>query len=149
MQPRGTWRARFGRRVATAMRGLLFAFAGIVVPGLAVAQATITGRITDQGSQQPIQDARVLVLGTSLVVLSGQDGRYTLRNVPVGTAEVQVIRVGFQPAKRSVRTIDGQTATLDITMNVTVVQLQEVVTTATGQQRRVELGNAVTNLDAT
>ena len=31
-------------------------------------------------------------------------------------------------------------------MTPAVVQLQEIVTTATGQQRRVEIGNAVTTL---
>ena len=117
-------------------------------PPIAAQQATVTGRITDQASSQPVQDARVIVLGTSLVTLSGQDGRYTLRNVPVGTADVQVLRVGYQQQKKSVRTVAGQTATLDFAVTQAIVQLQEVVTTATGQQRRVELGNAVTNLDA-
>src|SRR5438034_9682343 len=71
-------------------------------PPIAAQQATVTGRITDQASSQPVQDARVIVLGTSLVTLSGQDGHYTLRNVPVGTADVQVLRVGYQQQKKSV-----------------------------------------------
>jgi len=114
----------------------------------AAQQATITGRITDQASSQPVQEARVIIIGTSIFTVTGQDGRYTVRNVPVGTAEIQVLRVGYQQQKKSVRTIAGQTASMDFTLSQAIVQLQEVVTTATGQQRRVELGNAVTNLDA-
>jgi TonB-dependent SusC/RagA subfamily outer membrane receptor len=135
---------------ARALRSILAGIAAIAAPALAQAQqASITGRITDQASGQPVQEARILVIGTSLFTSSGVDGRYTLRNVPPGTAEVRVLRVGFQEQKRSVTTTAGQTATLDIAMTQTVVQLDEVVTTATGQQRRTELGNSVTNLDAT
>jgi hypothetical protein len=36
--------------------------------------------------------------------------------------------VGYQEVKRSVRVLDGQTATLDFTMSQSVVQLEEVVT---------------------
>src|ERR1043165_5072264 len=62
------------------------------------------------------------------------------------SAEIRVIRVGYTEQKKSVRVIDGQTATLDFSMPQSVVQLQEVVTTATGEQRRVEVGNAVENI---
>jgi TonB-dependent SusC/RagA subfamily outer membrane receptor len=57
-----------------------------------------------------------------------------------------LIRVGYQEQKKSVRIVDGQTATLDFVMSTSIVQLQEVVTTATGEQRRVEVGNAVENI---
>jgi TonB-linked SusC/RagA family outer membrane protein len=135
---------------ARSLRSILAGIAAIAAPALAQGQqATITGRITDQASGQPVQEARILVIGTSLFTSSGVDGRYTLRNVPPGQTEVRVLRVGFQEQKRAVTTTAGQTATLDIAMKQTVVQLDEVVTTATGQQRRTELGNAVTNLDAT
>jgi TonB-dependent SusC/RagA subfamily outer membrane receptor len=77
---------------------------------------------------------------------TGPDGKFTIRRMPAGTAEVRLIRVGYQEQKKSVRIVDGQTATLDFVMSTSVVQLQEVVTTATGEQRRVEIGNAVENL---
>lgn len=120
--------------------------AAVFVTTAAQAQGTITGTITTQGTNAPLQDVRVLITGTSLVATSGPDGKYTVRRVPAGTAEVNVLRVGFQAQKKPVRVIDGQTATLDFTMSQSVVQLEEVVTTATGEQRRVEIGNAVDNV---
>ena len=42
----------------------------------------------------------------------------------------------------------GQNATLDFTLEAAIVKLTEVVTTATGEQRRVELGNSVSTIDA-
>jgi len=117
-----------------------------IAASVAAAQGTLTGTVTAQVGGTPLQEARVIVMGTSLFATTGPDGKYTVRRVPAGTAELRVIRVGYQEQKKSVRIIDGQTATLDFAMPTTVVQLQEVVTTATGEQRRVEIGNAVENL---
>jgi TonB-linked SusC/RagA family outer membrane protein len=120
------------------------------LPALAVAQqAVIAGRVTEQSSGQPLGDARVIVIGTSAVATTNIDGRYTIRNAPTGNVEVRVLRVGYQEQKKPVQVSPGQTATVDFAMVSAVVQLQEVVTTATGEQRRVELGNAIANLDAT
>jgi len=136
------------RRVAilrSCLAVILPAMLGAVTA--AAQQATVTGRITDQASGQPIQEARVIVLGTSQFASSGADGKYTVRNVPVGNVDVRVIRVGYTEQKKSVRTAAGESVTLDFTMTQTVVRLEEVVTTATGEQRRTELGNAVSSLD--
>ena len=113
---------------------------------IAGAQGTLTGTVTTQPGGTPLQEARILILGTSRVGSTGPDGKYSIAGVPAGTAEIRVIRVGYQEQKKSVRILDGQKATLDFAMSTTVVQLQEVVTTATGEQRRVEVGNAVENL---
>jgi TonB-linked SusC/RagA family outer membrane protein len=112
----------------------------------ASAQGTISGTVTAEGTGAPLPEVRVLVTGTSLFASTGPDGKYTVRRVPAGTVEINVLHVGYQAQKKSVRVLDGQTATLDFAMKQSVVQLEEVVTTATGEQRRVEIGNAVDNL---
>jgi TonB-linked SusC/RagA family outer membrane protein len=110
------------------------------------AQGTLVGTVTAQAGGAPLQEARIILVGTSLVGSSGPDGKFRIVRVPAGTAEVRVIRVGYSEQKKSVRIVEGQTATLDFAMAQSVVQLAEVVTTATGEQRRVEVGNAVENL---
>jgi TonB-linked SusC/RagA family outer membrane protein len=109
-------------------------------------QASISGRVTGAGTAEPLGDVRVTVVGTSIVATTGADGRYTLRNVQAGAVDVRVLRVGFAEHKKSVRVTAGEAATLDFAMLPAVVQLQDVVTTATGEQRRVELGNAISTL---
>jgi len=121
-------------------------FALMTIAASAAAQGNLTGTITATGAGTPLQEARVIVVGTSLFTTSGPDGKYRIQRVPAGTAEIRVIRVGYQEQKKSVRILDGQSATLDFAMTNTVVQLQEVVTTATGEQRRVEIGNAIANV---
>jgi len=65
-----------------------------ITPTLAAAQGgTVTGTISGQNGN-PLQEAHILVTGTSVSALTGADGKYTLRGVPAGTAEVRVLRVG-------------------------------------------------------
>ena len=108
---------------------------------LAAQGATITGRITAKEGSQPLPDARVIVIGTSASTSSAEDGKYTLRNVPPGSVTIQVLRVGYRSLKRIVQVTAGGTATSDFTLEVAVAQLEEVVTTATGQARK---SNSVT-----
>jgi TonB-linked SusC/RagA family outer membrane protein len=111
-------------------------------------QASVTGRVTEAGSGSPISDAQVFIVGTNLGGLTNQDGRYVLRNVPTGTQQLRVIRIGFSEMKRPVAVVAGQATTLDLALSKSVISLQEVVTTATGETRRVEIGNAISNIDA-
>ena len=116
--------------------------------GAAAQQATIAGRIFAEGTNAPLPESRVLIVGSTLATTTGADGRYIIRNVPPGTVEVRVLRVGYQEQKRTVTIAAGGQSTLDFTLNAVVVRLQEIVTTATGEQRRVELGNAISMIDA-
>ena len=136
---------RLGRWKLVAINAaalLLLALSG----GSLRAQGTITGRVTAQGTNEPVGDARVTVVGTSAATATTQDGRYTIRNAPAGAHEVRVLRVGYQEQKKSVTVTAGQTVTVDFSLAASVVKLQDVVTTATGEQRKVELGNAISTL---
>src|SRR5687767_7835802 len=132
--------------------GVLSAFVLATLPRESSAQqpattATISGRVTVRGSPEPLPDSRVILVGTSIFGITNAEGRFTLRNVPPGNVEVRVLRVGYVEQKRPVTVTAGQTATLDFTLDRTLVVLQEVVTTATGEQRRSELGNTVATID--
>ncbi len=133
--------------VGTYLRSIVVLLAAIAAPSLAQAQqATISGRVTATGTNEPLSEARVMVSGTSIATSTNTEGRYTLRNVPRGVVTVQVLRVGYQEQKKSVTVAAGEAATLDFSLVQAVVQLQEIVTTATGEQRRVELGNSVATM---
>lgn len=115
----------------------------------AAQQTTVTGRVTAQESNEPLSDVRVIVVGTTVFTVTNADGRYTLRGMPAGNAEVRVLRVGYTEQKKPVTVASGASATLDFALTRAVIVLQEVVTTATGDQRRVEIGNAVATIDVT
>jgi len=110
--------------------------------------ASIAGRVTDAQSGQPIPGAQVRIASTNLGAVTGDDGRYVVRAAPVGNVEVRVSRIGFAEQKRVVSVAQGTAADADFAMARVAVELSPVVTTATGEQRRVEIANAVTTVDA-
>jgi TonB-linked SusC/RagA family outer membrane protein len=131
---------------AVALAALSAAILTITAATAAAQGGTLTGTVTAEAGS-PLADARVLIVGTSLSARTATDGKYTLQNVPAGTADVNVLRVGSQQQKKSITITAGRTTTLDFVMPASVVQLEEVVTTATGEQRRVELGNSVATVN--
>ena len=138
--------------MSTGKRPALLGFSGllamIALPAAIAGaqQAIVTGKVTAQVGGQPLSDARVYVVGSTLAATTNAEGQYTLRGVPVGSIEIRTIRVGYHEQKKPLVVAAGASTTLDFAMQVAVVQLQEIVTTATGQQRRVELGNTIATL---
>ena len=116
----------------------------------ASAQGTgiVTGHITDAASGAPVASAQVTIVGTTAGVLANGAGVYTIRGVAPGAIEVRVLRVGYTEQKRSVTVSAGQTVTADFVMRPVPVSLSPIVTTVTGEQRSLEVGNAVTRVNA-
>jgi TonB-dependent SusC/RagA subfamily outer membrane receptor len=145
-RPRGRW---WPDRAVRAAQGTLLAAALLVLGAAsAAAQQSITGRVMDVQSGQPIGAAQLTVVGTNITALTGVDGRYTLRNVPPGNMTVRVLSIGYGDQTRQVTVPAGQTATLDFELRPSAIALSPVVVTATGEQRRVEVGNAVAFVNA-
>src|SRR5207302_1235703 len=108
-----------------AVRGCLCTLALFAARSLA-AQGTISGRITTEGNT-PLPEARVLLPGGTASAMTGEDGRYTLRNVPAGSVEIQALHVGYQSLKKIVNVANNATVSADFVMKQAIVQLQEVV----------------------
>jgi TonB-linked SusC/RagA family outer membrane protein len=116
--------------------------------GTLSAQGTITGRVTDAATGQPIASAQVNVVNTAIGALTNDKGQYTIRGVLPGPHTVRALRVGYAEQSGTVTVSSGQTSTLDLAMKGVAVTLNPVVTTATGEQRRIEVGNAIARVDA-
>jgi TonB-linked SusC/RagA family outer membrane protein len=114
----------------------------------AAQQATVTGRVTDGLSGQPVAAAQVVVVGTNLGTQTNSDGRYTIRNVVPGMVTVRVLSIGYAEDSREVTVAAGGTATEDFEIRAVPISLAPIVTTATGEQRRVEVGNAIAQINA-
>ncbi|HEX9382033.1 MAG TPA: SusC/RagA family TonB-linked outer membrane protein [Gemmatimonadaceae bacterium] len=123
----------------------------VFMPVLAIAQGTtgtITGVLREEGSGRPISNARVTVVGTGISVPSRDDGTYIIRAAPAGAQEIRVLALGHAAQKLAVSVPAGGSATLDFTLTPTAIQLEQVVTTATGEQRKVEVGNDIPRINA-
>jgi TonB-linked SusC/RagA family outer membrane protein len=123
----------------------------LVLAGAPVAmaqQSSIGGVVTDEATGQPLEAARVVLTGIDRIVGTNQEGRYLFRNVAPGSYAVRVLRLGYRPATDSANVAPGEAVTLDFALTPAPVQLDEIVTTATGEQRKLEIGNVVATIDA-
>jgi TonB-linked SusC/RagA family outer membrane protein len=111
-------------------------------------QGSITGRVTDAATGQPVAAAQVSVVGTGVGTLTNDQGQYTIRGVNAGRHVVRVLRVGYAERRDTAVVTAGQAATVNFALQAVATTLSPVVTTATGEQRRVEVGNAIGQVDA-
>jgi TonB-linked SusC/RagA family outer membrane protein len=108
----------------------------------------ITGRVIDQVTQQPIDQANVLVVGTTRGAATSPNGVYVITGVPAGTHQVRATRIGYQPLTRAVTVPPGGEVTADFALGVAATTLEQVVVTATGETQRIrEQGASVARLE--
>ncbi|MDQ3137396.1 MAG: SusC/RagA family TonB-linked outer membrane protein [Gemmatimonadota bacterium] len=132
------------------MLGAILLVGGLITtPDEALSQqGTIAGIITDEATGDPLEAARVVLTGPNRIEATNREGRFTFRNVPAGTYQVRVLRLGYRPRSDSATVAPGETVALALGLAPAPVQLDEIVTTATGQQSRLEIGNSVATIDA-
>lgn len=138
-----------GSFIRSALRLASVALALALSSAAARAQAgSVTVHVTEGTPGRPVDQAQVMIVGTTLGGLTNAEGRFVIRAVPPGNHVVRVLRVGFAEQKKPITVAPGQQVTLELTLDPVAVSLAPVVTTATGAQRGVEVGNAVAAIDA-
>lgn len=135
----------------TLLRGLAPAFAlllGTAMTARAQGNGTINGRVVDAENGQPIAAAQITISGTQLGRSTGDDGRFSLPNLTAGSKTLIVRRIGYQQQSRTVTLGANATITVDFSLAKSSVSLAGVVVTATGEERKKEVGNAVTTVSS-
>lgn len=127
---------------------MVAAIACLIAGQAASAQAVgvITGRVTEVGSGEPIAAVSVTVAGSTNGTLTGEDGRYTLRQVVPGSVVLNFTRIGFEKGALTVTVREGAPATGDLQLKAAVLSLQAFVTTVTGPTRKIELGTTTAQI---
>ena len=75
----------------------------VAAPGLLSAQGTqgtITGRVTEVGTNQPVPSAQVMVLGSPAAALTNAEGQFTIRGVLAGAVTVRTLRIGYAESRQ-------------------------------------------------
>jgi hypothetical protein len=68
---------------------------------------TVIGQVVAADTKAPLQSAQVLVLGTTLRAGASAEGRFVIRNVPVGSHTVRAQLLGFAPKEQQVSVTAG------------------------------------------
>ncbi|MGH7731331.1 MAG: YfbK domain-containing protein [Candidatus Eiseniibacteriota bacterium] len=102
----------------------------------------MTGRITDS-QNRPVPYANVMIRGTRMGTLSGEDGTYRIDRLPPATYSLQVQALGRQKeVRKGIRVGGEQTATADIQMKESVVKTMDEVRVSA--ERRVDVKSSAT-----
>ena len=109
----------------------------------------IQGRVVDARSGQGVVGASVIVQGTTLGAVTGEDGRFRIGNVPPGTHTIVTRRLGYAPHRQTVVVGAEQVALADIALENAPISLDQVIVTGTaGAEQRRSIGNAVSTISA-
>ncbi|MCG6986778.1 MAG: SusC/RagA family TonB-linked outer membrane protein [Gemmatimonadetes bacterium] len=115
--------------------------------GTAQATGTVTGTVTDVASGRPLAQAQVHIPALRRGAQANGEGRYLLLNVPAGDYELRVELIGYASGSARITVPPGGTVTQSFQLSTSAIALDELVVTATGQQRTREVANAVGTLD--
>jgi hypothetical protein len=86
----------------------------------------IEGRVRDQAGA-PIANAQVIIVGTAFNAQTNPQGYYFVNNVPAGTISVRAAFIGYKSTQvDGVKVLAGQTGTVDIQLEQTAVEIQEI-----------------------
>ena len=108
----------------------------------------IVGQVTDAGSSAPLSEVQVYLPDSEIGVLSRQDGRFIILNVPVGTYEVAAERIGYASGSQQVTVAAGASIQISFSLTSQALGLDEIVVTGTaGASRRREVGNSIAQIN--
>jgi TonB-linked SusC/RagA family outer membrane protein len=134
-------------RRAKCMIALLAALATPFVAAGQETTGTVRGQVRDSATAQPLSGVQVSIPATSQGTLTDARGMFLLTGISPGTVTLDVQMIGYGTGTRKVAVTAGQTAVADFTLAQRAVVLNQLVVTATGQQRERELGNAVATIN--
>jgi hypothetical protein len=101
------------------------------------ANGWIEGIVLDQATQRPVASAVALIDTTGAYVITGEDGRFKIDNVPSGVQTIRVESTGYEPVVSPELKVSPRRATTVSIAMITSPQFHEVVTvTAPGDSRR-------------
>ena len=135
------------RRLFHSCAVVVAMLASIVSTVRAQEAGIISGRVVDATSSAPVASAQIQVVGTTRGAVTGDDGRYRIAGMRPGQYQVRALRLGYQASSQSVDVTSGGTAEANFSLTAAAISLEQVVTTATGEQeRKREIGSAVSTM---
>jgi len=82
--------------------GKFYLFSNFVFISLSAYSGTIRGRAIDAATGQPVVGATLVIENTKLYNVSGLDGSYQIKNVPVGAHTIRISYVSYRTVSRAV-----------------------------------------------
>ena len=108
----------------------------------------IRGRVTDADDKSALPSVQITVASTTTGAVTTAAGTFVINGVPAGTVTLRVRRIGYTNTSREVVVPASGEVAVEIAMAKSVMQLSEVITTATGDVEKKSFGNVVATINA-
>jgi TonB-dependent receptor len=96
---------------------------------LAVGSGTVSGRVSDKSTGDPLPGANVTIEGTSVGASTDLDGKFSLKNVPAGKQSMRVTYIGYRTVTIDVTVGENAALTQDFRLVAQALEGQTVVVT--------------------
>ena len=105
-------------------------------------QVKVSGTITDATTKEPLVGVNVVLVGTTVGVMTGSDGKFSL-NVPNLTGKLSVSCIGYVTQE----IVIGNQTTINVSLASDLTSLDEVVVIGYGTSSRKVVSGAIVSLN--
>ncbi|MCB0753804.1 MAG: carboxypeptidase-like regulatory domain-containing protein, partial [Ignavibacteriae bacterium] len=88
------------------------------------------GIVVDSATKDPLPGANIILIGTSIGAASDIEGRFYIRNIPIGKYKVKATYVGYKAHEFDIELIKGRILETEFNLNPVGVEGQTVLVTA-------------------
>lgn len=107
----------------------------------------VSGRIVDSSSKVGIEGVIVSIAGTMLTATTQSNGAFSISPLPIGTYRLSMKRLGYRSETVSIHVVTGESVSLRVALQPATTTLSEIITTATGAQERIKIGNDIAKVN--
>ena len=103
--------------------------------------ATITGKVVDSRTREPLTGVNIQIVGTYLGGTSGIDGTYTLKRIPLKICTLRFSMIGYKTAQVADIELElgSVVAVPTVEMEAAAIDMDPIVVTASKQQQNLSV----------
>lgn len=95
----------------------------------------ISGKITDKVTKKPVQNANVYLAYTTLGSSTNSDGKYLIKDIPVGRYTLVISHIGYQTFHIDIAILDKKKYNFDLELDPRIYQFRPIKVSAEGRQK--------------
>lgn len=120
------------------LRHLAFFLAMTTVAGQGYGQSTLSGKLTNRQTGEPVPFANIYFANTTLGSSSLADGTYTINRIPTGKYDLLIEIIGFRRHRQAIEFVEGDYY-LDVPLDQDTVELRPVTVVAESDKKYLPL----------
>ena len=111
------------------MKNLFAAFIALLLPVMAAAQLSVSGKVTDQLTGEALPGASITVVNPALSTISDAKGNYRIENLKSGNYTLKVSYIGYEAITKNILLTASQVSDFSLQKSTTLTE--EVTVSAT------------------